>query len=110
VVLYPSRAESFGIVFLEAWSFGVPVVGCRAGAVSDVVEDGVTGLLISAGDSEALARSVTRLLENPAEARRMGAEGQRRVREQHTWAAVAARAQQALRAARSAVPARKTAV
>lgn len=99
MVLYPSRAESFGIVFLEAWSFGIPVVGCRAGAVPDVVEDGVNGLLIPPGDSSALADCVSRLINDPAEAGRLGAEGQRRVREQHTWPAVAQRAQRALVAA-----------
>ena len=96
VVLYPSRAESFGIVFLEAWTFAVPVIGSRAGAVPDVVEDGVTGLLITPGDSVALADSVTRLLADSAEARRLGDEGQRRMREHHTWASVALRARQAL--------------
>jgi glycogen synthase len=110
VVLYPSRAESFGMVFLEAWCFGVPVVGCRAGAVADVIADGVTGLLIAPGDAEALAASVSRLLDDPAEARRLGAEGQRRVRQEHTWPAVGQRARQALLAAYRSVPTRKTAV
>ncbi len=103
VVIYPSRFESFGIVFLEAWTFAVPVVGCRAGAVPDVVEDGVTGLLIPPGDALSLADSLSRLLENPEEARRLGAEGQRRVRERHTWTAVALRAREALAAASRAV-------
>ena len=103
VVLYPSRAESFGIVFLEAWTFAVPVIGSRAGAVPDVVEDGITGLLITPGDSAALADSVTRLLANPDEARRLGDEGQRRMRERHTWASVAFRARQALTTARRSV-------
>jgi glycosyltransferase involved in cell wall biosynthesis len=101
IVLFPSRAESFGIVFLEAWSFGLPVVGCRAGAIPDVVEDGVTGLLISPGDSVELANRVTRLIDDPEEARRMGAEGQRRVRRAYTWSAVARRARQALDKARN---------
>jgi glycosyltransferase involved in cell wall biosynthesis len=96
MVLYPSRAESFGIVFLEAWSFGVPVVGCRAGAIPDVVEDGVTGLLMSPGDSVELANCVSRLIDNPGEAKRLGAEGQRRVRKAHIWAVVAQRARLAL--------------
>jgi glycosyltransferase involved in cell wall biosynthesis len=103
VVLYPSRFESFGIVFLEAWTFAVPVVGCRAGAVPDVVEDGITGLLIPPGDAPSLADSLSRLLENPEEARRLGAEGQRRVRERHTWTSVALRAHEALAAAGRAV-------
>lgn len=106
VVLYPSRFESFGIVFLEAWVFAVPVVGCRAGAVPDVVEDGVTGLLIPPGDSAQLADCVTRLVANPAEAKRLGDEGQRRMREHHTWPAVAERARQALTSARRFVEGR----
>jgi glycosyltransferase involved in cell wall biosynthesis len=100
MVLYPSRAESFGFVFLEAWSFGLPVVGCRAGAVPDVVEDGVTGLLISPGDSLELADCVSRLIDNPVEAEKLGSEGRRRVRDEHTWAAVAQRARRSLDAAR----------
>lgn len=109
VALYPSRAESFGIVFLEAWSFGVPVVGCRAGAVPAVVEDEVSGLLIAPGDSAALANSVSRLIENPAEATRLGAVGQRRVHDGYTWPAVAQRARQALLAAYGSVPIQTTA-
>ncbi|WP_271586091.1 glycosyltransferase family 4 protein [Bradyrhizobium sp. CCBAU 53415] len=101
VVLYPSRAESFGIVFLEAWSAGAPVIGCRIGAIRDVVEDGVTGLLISPGDAAELADCVLHLINNPGEASRMGAMGQRRVRDEHSWAAVARRARQALDAARA---------
>lgn len=110
LLVYPSRAESFGIVFLEAWSFGVPVVGCRAGAVPDVVEDGASGLLISPGDSVALANSVSRLIENPAEARQLGAVGHRRVRDEYTWPAVAQRARQALLAGYESVAIRKTAL
>jgi glycosyltransferase involved in cell wall biosynthesis len=103
MVLYPSRAESFGFVFLEAWSFGLPVIGCRAGAIPDVVDDGVTGLLISPGDSNHLAEFVSRLIEDPAEAARLGFEGQRRVREEHTWLAVAERARRSLEAAGSRI-------
>jgi glycosyltransferase involved in cell wall biosynthesis len=107
MVLYPSRAESFGFVFLEAWSFGLPVIGCRAGAIPDVVEDGVTGLLISPGDASQLAESVSRLIEDPGEAARLGSEGQRRVREEHTWPAVAQRARRSLEGAGSRIAARR---
>jgi glycosyltransferase involved in cell wall biosynthesis len=96
MVLYPSRAESFGFVFLEAWLFGKPVVGCRAGAIPDVVDDGVTGLLMAPGDPVELAECVSRLIDDPGEAKRLGAEGQRRVSDHYTWTAVAQRAGQAL--------------
>ena len=103
MVLYPSRAESFGLVFLEAWAFGLPVIGCRVGAIPDVVEHGVSGLLISPDDSEGLAACVSRLIDDPAEAKRLGAEGRRRVLAQHTWSAVEQRARRALDGARMRV-------
>ena len=42
----PSAFESFGITFLEAWSAGLPIVACRAGAIASVVDDGSDGLLV----------------------------------------------------------------
>lgn len=62
VFVAPSRYESFGLVFLEAMMFGKPVVGCDAGGVSEVVTDGVTGLLVPPNDVEALEVAITRLL------------------------------------------------
>ena len=56
---------------------------------------------MSPGDFAELANCVSRLIEDPVEAKRLGAEGQRRVRKEHTWAAVAQRARQALDAART---------
>ena len=46
----PSRVDSFGIVYLEAWAYGLPVIGCRAGGVPDVIDDGQDGLLVNYGD------------------------------------------------------------
>ena len=51
----PSVQEGFGIVFLEAMAAGLPVVACRAAAVPEVVEDGVTGVLVPPRDPAALA-------------------------------------------------------
>jgi glycosyltransferase involved in cell wall biosynthesis len=96
MVVYPSRAESLGLVFLEAWSFGVPVIGCSAGAVTDVIDDGVTGLLVSTDDHRALADGVVRLIDDPGAARRMGDAGRRLVHERYTWTAVARRAREAI--------------
>jgi glycosyltransferase involved in cell wall biosynthesis len=98
MVLYPSRAESFGIVFLEAWSFGVPVVGCRAGAIRDVVEDGSVYFSLPA-----MLRSWPTVSHawSMSQAKQMGSVGQRRASKEHTWAAVAKRARQALDAART---------
>ncbi len=81
----PSRTDSFGIVFLEGWVYGLPVVGARAGGVPDVIDDEQDGLLVPFGDVAALATAFRRLLDNPAEARRMGETGRAKVVREFTW-------------------------
>lgn len=85
VLCLPSCTDSFGIVFLEAWANERPVVGARAGGIPAVVDDGVDGLLVPFGDVEALARSIARLLDDPALAREMGRRGKEKVEREMTW-------------------------
>jgi glycosyltransferase involved in cell wall biosynthesis len=87
----PSAFESFGITYLEAWAAGKPVIGCRTGAVSCVIEHDRDGLLVPVRDPHGLAEGLLRLLESPALGRAMGAAGRRKVMRDHTWPAVAAR-------------------
>ncbi len=61
----PSRTDSFGIVFLEAWANGLPVVAAVAGGVPEVVRHGETGLLVPFGDVTGLAGSLNALLSDP---------------------------------------------
>lgn len=72
VLVMPSRTDSFGLTFLEAWTYDVPVIGARAGGVPDVIEDGVDGLLVGFGDVEALADGMARLIADRDLARAMG--------------------------------------
>lgn len=81
----PSRVDSFGLVFLEAWAHGRPVIGARAGGVPDVIDDGDNGLLVPFGDVAALAAAIQRLLGDPALARRLGAAGCAKLHAQFTW-------------------------
>jgi len=91
VFAYPSQYESFGIAFLEAWAAGKPVIGCRCGAVAEVVHENVDGLLVPYGDPAALAGAIGALLDDPARARALGESGRRRVKAEHTWRQVATR-------------------
>jgi glycogen synthase len=84
----PSAFESFGITFLEAWSAGLPIVGCRVGAVASVVRDGVDGLLVDPGDPRQLAAALERLLADPTERARLGAAGREAVVARHGWPAI----------------------
>lgn len=77
----PSRTDSFGIVFLEAWANALPVVAAAAGGVVDVVTHETTGLLVPFGDPDRLAQALGRLIENPALARSLGQAGWRKVQQ-----------------------------
>jgi len=81
----PSCTDSFGIVYLEAWANGVPVIGARAGGVPAVIADGRDGCLVNFGDVAGLAEAIARLLDVPALRREMGQRGQDKVRREMTW-------------------------
>jgi glycosyltransferase involved in cell wall biosynthesis len=81
----PSRTDTFGIAYLEAWCYGLPVVGARAGGVPDVIEDGCDGLLVPFGDTSALAGAVGWLLHDRQAAQQLGAAGRAKVLRDLTW-------------------------
>jgi glycosyltransferase involved in cell wall biosynthesis len=72
-------AEPFGQVILEGMAAGKPVVATRGGGVPEIVEEGVTGLLVPMGDVEAMADAICTVLADPAAAQRMGQQGYQRV-------------------------------
>jgi glycosyltransferase involved in cell wall biosynthesis len=75
VVVVPSREEAYGLVNVEALAVGTPVVASRVGGISEVVRDGVDGLLVPADDPNALAEALELLLTNPALREVMGQNG-----------------------------------
>jgi len=85
LLVLPSRRESFGLVLAEAMACGLPVVATTAGAISEVVEDGRTGILVPPGDPVALAHAITSLLDAPATMRAMGQRGRERALRKFTW-------------------------
>ncbi len=72
--------EAFGICLLEAGAQGVPAVATRVGGVPEVVEDGVTGLLVPPRDPAAMARAIERLAADPELRDQMGRAARERVR------------------------------
>jgi glycosyltransferase involved in cell wall biosynthesis len=81
----PSRVDSFGIAYLEAWAYGQPVIGCQAGGVPDVIDDGQDGLLVPYGDPAALASAIGSLLADPDRRQAMGHRGRTKVEAHYTW-------------------------
>src|SRR5204863_4175581 len=90
VSVIPSLEEGFGIPAAESMGCGVPVVASDAGGLPEVVENGVTGLVVPRGDSTALAIAIGSLLADPERRFRMGQAGRERALRLFDWDRTAA--------------------
>jgi glycosyltransferase involved in cell wall biosynthesis len=78
VVVVPSFGEGFGMVALEAMERGRPVVASAVGGLTEIVDEGRTGVLVPAGDADALATAIRQLVLDPARAEALGRGGRTR--------------------------------
>jgi len=85
LLVLPSRSDSFGIVLLEAWSHGKPVIGAASGGIPGVIDDGKNGILVRFGDVQELAGAVRRLLEDEPLRQQMGENGRQKVNSLYNW-------------------------
>lgn len=74
--VHPSRSETFGISIAEASAAGLAVVATNVGGIPEIVEHGVSGILLPPEDPEALAEAMLWMVEHPDERRAMGLRGQ----------------------------------
>lgn len=88
--VFPSRYEPFGIVSIEAWAAGVPLVATRSAGPGALIEDGSDGLLVPIDDAPALTAAIRRVLGDADLKARMVANGRRRYEAEFTEAAVVA--------------------
>ena len=86
VFALPSTGEGFGLVFLEAMAFAKPVVGAACGGTTDVVEDGVNGLLVPPRDTQGLVQALGRLLGDGALCAELGRRGAESVQQKYAFA------------------------
>lgn len=84
LVLTSRWYENFPMVVVEAFASGLPVVASRLGALAEVIEDGVTGLLFEPGNPEELASKLRWLEANPERARAMGARARQTYEHRYT--------------------------
>jgi len=85
LLILPSAAEGFGLVLIEAMAAGIPVVATDVPGIRDVVQDGVTGLLVPSAQPQRLADAINRLIADPLLRNRLIEAGSADVRERFTW-------------------------
>ena len=91
VFCLPSLHEPFGIVILEAWAAGRPVVAARVGGIPSFTTDGADIVHAQPGDTADLAARLIQVLDDPQLAGRIAAAGQAKARRDYAWSAIAAR-------------------
>ncbi len=79
VFVLPSIFEGFGIVLLEAMAMKKAIVASRIGGIPEIVDDGLTGILIEPANPSEIANSIITLLKNPEKAKQMGDAGSKKV-------------------------------
>lgn len=75
IFVLPSFAEGVPVVLMEAMASGLPVITTRIAGIPELVEDGLSGLLVAPGDAAALAEAILRLAADPGLRRQMGRAG-----------------------------------
>jgi glycosyltransferase involved in cell wall biosynthesis len=91
VFCLPTTVEPFGIVFLEAFAHGLPIIATNIGAIPDFVEQGRSGYMVDCNDAAQLAYRLNELLADPARSAAFGMRGQAFVGDRYTWQATAER-------------------
>jgi glycosyltransferase involved in cell wall biosynthesis len=85
VFCLPTLNEPFGLVFLEAFAYGLPVVATGIGAIPEIVTEGESGYLVSPYNSAELAHALQLLLTDPARCERFGAFGRKSLGHRYSW-------------------------
>ncbi|WP_420645711.1 glycosyltransferase family 4 protein [Candidatus Leptofilum sp.] len=97
LLVLPSVGEAFGIVYLEAWLLGKPVIGADITAVRNVIRDGVDGLLAEPDSAASVQEHLATLIKNPALRQEMGQNGRNKVLANYTIHQMADRLEEAYR-------------
>lgn len=85
IACYLSNSESFGVSAIEAMSCNCPVVASDADGFTEVIEDGVTGIIVPKKDPQATADAIQKFVDNPQLAKTMGDASRERVCRLYEW-------------------------
>jgi glycosyltransferase involved in cell wall biosynthesis len=83
IILMPSLNEPFGRTTIEAMAAGIPVIGTNSGGTKEILQDGITGYLVSPEDPSEMAERIIKLYDNPELAKRFGNNGKKIVQEKY---------------------------
>lgn len=75
IFILPSSKEGFGIVFLEAMLFGLPVIGASEKGALDVIDHGINGYLVPYGDSKEICKTIKSYFDSPSDFKNLGENG-----------------------------------
>jgi glycogen(starch) synthase len=89
VSVFPSLYEPFGIVALEAMAAGVPVIVSDTGGLGEIIKNGCTGLKVSPGNVDALAKSILQIFQDKDIAERLKVNSLSVVKNQYSWGNIA---------------------
>ena len=81
IFVMPSKSESFGLAYLEAWLQGKPVIACDVSPVSDIIENKNDGLLVDFGNIAQLGNAILHLINNPEICKQYGDSGKKKALE-----------------------------
>jgi glycosyltransferase involved in cell wall biosynthesis len=91
IVTETGDTEGLGVVLIEAMGYGKPVIASAAGGIVDIVKDGDTGLLVSTGDPESLARAILHAMDQPEELEQIARRGKAFAEDAFGWDTIVAK-------------------
>lgn len=91
VLAQPSISDAYGLVYLEAWVMGKPVIAARTKTMENIVKDNVDGFLVRFNDYKGLANKLLMLARNPDIAVEMGKKGREKVLKNNDWGVIGKR-------------------
>jgi glycosyltransferase involved in cell wall biosynthesis len=88
IITETGETEGLGVVLIEAMGYGKPVIASAAGGIVDIVRNHETGILVPPGDADALARAISRAMDDPEELARIAIRGTRFAASAFGWEAI----------------------